>query len=257
MLSPNERKQVERLIEFESHGIANFEYVAPLLGEIITPDNYAAISEFVPTTWKDRLAECVAARAQQLTDSECLEPEDSPFESAETHGQYYRDVSERLFTSPAASSTHYRLSVVCLPSFDVEWAVRLLWPKRDDPSLVLTVAAYKIWREESDTALNASVLLHRAPITAELAEQIGRIWDHMLRRTRFPQNGGLGLDGVTYHFANRWMAGKKWSPQPDTAPGRLVELSHRLRDYCEADADRRPALLGQVQQMTREFLPSG
>jgi hypothetical protein len=51
------------------------------------------------------------------------------------------------------------------------------------------------------------------------------------------------MDGETYHFAcgaNNvgWMAGKTWSPDPDTAPGRLVALCHLLYDYVE---------LGEIQ----------
>lgn len=66
----------------------------------------------------------------------------------------------------------------------------------------------------------------------------------------------MGLDGVTYHFSNGAMAGKKWSPDPETVLGRIAELSHRLRDYCEAEEQRRPTILAMVDDLVTGFLRS-
>ena len=254
MLTPKERKLVEQLVEFETRGIQGFETSAWFLGEIVTPENYDAIAQIVPATWKERLDECIAAHSRQILDAECLEPEYSPFDLGELLIKYHREVAAVLFVSPSQPSSHYRLSVVCLPSFDVEWAVRLLWPKRGDPSLVLTIAERKIWLGESEA--NTPVALHRAPLPTDMAGQIAEIWDRMLCRTRFPETSGMGLDGVTYHFSNGAMAGKKWSPNPETAPGRLAELSHNLRDYCEAEEKQRPAFLLRVEDLITGFLRS-
>ena len=252
MLTPKERKLVEQLVEFETRGIQGFETSARFLGEIVTPENYDAVAQIVPATWKERLDECIAAHSRQVLDNECLEPEDSPFDLGEMLIKYYRDVAAALFVSPSQPSSHYRLSAICLPSFDVEWAVRLLWPKRNDPSLVLTIAERKIWLTES--AENTPVTVHRAPLATDIARQLEEIWDRMLCRTRFPERSGMGLDGVTYHFSNVAMAGKKWSPGPEIAPGRLVALSHRLRDYCEAEEKRRPVFLAEIDNLATGFL---
>jgi hypothetical protein len=254
MFTPKERKLVEQLVEFEARGIQGFESSAWFLGEIVTPENYDAIAQIVPATWKERLDECIAAHSRQVLDAECLEPEYCPFDLGELLIKYHRDVAAALFVSPSQLSSHYRLSVVCLPSFDVEWCVRLLWAKRGDPSLVLTVAERKIWL--GDSAANTPVALHRAPLATDMAGQLEEIWDRMLCRTRFPERSGMGLDGVTYHFSNGAMAGKTWSPDPGTAPGRFAELSHRLREYCAAEKGRRSAFLAQIDELARGFLRS-
>ena len=43
------------------------------------------------------------------------------------------------------------------------------------------------------------------------------------------------------------LAGKTWSPDSATTPGRLVALSHQLRGYVRAVEAERAALLSQIR----------
>jgi hypothetical protein len=48
------------------------------------------------------------------------------------------------------------------------------------------------------------------------------------------------------------MSGKVWSPDPHTAPGHLVTLSHLLYQFVELGGADKPELLDEIDQ-TMEF----
>jgi hypothetical protein len=53
----------------------------------------------------------------------------------------------------------------------------------------------------------------------------------------------MGNDGVYYHFAywvvgNHPLAGKTWSPEETTVPGKLAALGHNLKDYVQDPANQ-------------------
>lgn len=59
----------------------------------------------------------------------------------------------------------------------------------------------------------------------------------MLLGTRYADDDILGMDGVTYHFSmdlgRETMAGKTWSPDPESKPGKLVKISDLMVDFAK------------------------
>ena len=58
------------------------------------------------------------------------------------------------------------------------------------------------------------------------------------------------------------LAGRIWSPDPETAPGHLVKVSHVLRQYVKVSAPERAVVgeqlrqeLGWFNQQGTEFVP--
>lgn len=103
-----------------------------------------------------------------------------------------------------------------------------------------------------------AVRLIEAPLASELAALLCAVWQKMLLRVRHPKSSGIGMDGVTYHFASQWpgarfMAGMTWSPDKQTAPGKLVALSHLLCQYTEATDTERRKLVGAIHQAAAWF----
>src|SRR5271169_162225 len=64
----------------------------------------------------------------------------------------------------------------------------------------------------------------------------------------------VGSDGDTYHFSltdgfDR-LAGKTWSPDEITKPGKLVDIAFTMRDLCKTKDKRLLAKLGaQVEEL--------
>lgn len=182
-----------------------------------------------------------------LVNHDHLEPEDSPFVPRGVLSRYNEAVVELL---QAVRPSRYALvSVVCLPSFECEWSLWLFGSRFDEHRLELRVADVPIWPCEGDLP---TVTRREAPVAADVAQGIVDVWTWMLRRVRHPDEPGMGLDGVTYHFTTNargaGMAGQIWSPEANTAPGRLVALSEALRRFVESGGARTGAMANDVRK---------
>jgi hypothetical protein len=196
------------------------------------------------------MKEGIAADTRRLAATDCLCPEGSPF--GRMFSSYHEHVASILL-SPHEPRERGRLSVVCLPAFEVEWALRLLGSPKAGYSLVVTVAEQQIGSSRAPETVQAQRL--ETQVAATIADSIQQVWKKMLLRTRHPEIARIGKDGVRYHFAGffpeaLYMAGTAWSPDPETAPGCLVGLSEALYRYTtSAEADR-----GMHLQEVRRFL---
>jgi hypothetical protein len=181
-----------------------------------------------------------------------LEPEDSPFSvPANSRLRWYELILAEALLKPAEDDPQSDsfwarrgaiARVVCLPSFEPEWA---LWLRRDDKtvfSVSLTEAERSLWYSslKDENPLLVPVVKRRRELPMELVSAICEVWRKVLFETRHPQTHFPGCDGVTYHFSH-WaqetgtMAGKTWSPPEATPPGRLVAISHSLRRFLIED----------------------
>lgn len=254
MLSPEIANRLDRLLAFHTEGIFTEDEFAEHLGHLVTADNAGAVVERLPAQLLAAVKRGVRLDNERAAGNESLHPEDSPLDSA-IFGKYYRKVAEALL-EPDVPKRRAVISVVCLPSFDAEWALRLLGAEKRGYTLALSMAERQIWSSQ----LTESVGVKRMEIalTAEWGALLSEVWRKMLLRVRHPESNGCGLDGVTYHFACRgaevgFMAGKTWSPRSETAPGKLVALCHLLFRYVvENDMERRK-LVGEIDQAAAWF----
>jgi hypothetical protein len=258
MLSPEISRRLGRLVASHKTGLfTDEEFAIQLggLGSFVTTENINTLLSQLPVELHGTVKRGISLDNQQAADDECLRPEDSPLDPLCNFGEYYRKVTETLLESDE-SERRSILSVICLPSFQVEWAVRLLGSERSGYLLSLSVAETQIWCHSATTPVAVNCL--EVPLSRELAALMGVVWRKMLLCVRHPQSCRLGKDGVTYHFACHdlgvgFMAGKTWSPNRQTAPGRLVAFSHLLYRYVEQDEAERTRLADEIQQAAEWF----
>jgi hypothetical protein len=110
----------------------------------------------------------------------------------------------------------------------------------------LTEAEQNIWYSTLTAEMQFSVApvrMHQCQLPTDRAGAICDFWKRILAQTRYPEKPKLGCDGVYYHFAY-WgvgstpLAGKIWSPDETSVPGKLAELGHTLRDYVKDTANQ-------------------
>ncbi|QEH35863.1 hypothetical protein OJF2_44200 [Aquisphaera giovannonii] len=146
--------------------------------------------------------------------------------------------------------------MVYMPSFSGEEGLVIHETEGKDPSFILihTRADRNIWYsmpENSDDGKPKRVVVTRreAPLPAETAWRVCRLWERMLRGVRYPipaEEDSTGLDGETIEFWRHNMYGTTWSPEGGALRG-LLDLGRALADYCEVSEDKRAATLKTVQ----------
>ncbi|MES3008841.1 MAG: hypothetical protein V4751_13830 [Pseudomonadota bacterium] len=178
---------------------------------------------------------------------EYLEPEASVF-SDDANYDYHRMVVDG-FREVFEQNVHAR--VVALPSLTTEYAIGL---KEDRGTFrVLRLApemsywGYYYAREYGADRTSSSGLSQSEPgvavktcereIPSDLALSILKVWESMLLETRYKKSERLGRDGETYHFSGHFdfqlLAGKTWSPKPETQPGKLVGIALAMNVWCQ------------------------
>jgi hypothetical protein len=205
-MSPEISRRLERLVADYAEGWYADEDFALRLGELAAGCGLGALTERLPPDLHWAARRGIALDNRRAADRECLRPEDSPFHWP---GGYYHRVAETLL-EPDEPGRRGRLSVVCLPSFEAEWALRLLGSDRVGFSLALSVAADQIYGHSSGPV---GARRAEAPLEVELAVLVCEAWRKMLSRTRHPEMVSAGLDGVAYHFTSHgpgvgFMAGR-------------------------------------------------
>jgi hypothetical protein len=193
--------------------------------------------------------------AKPVPCSPYLEPEDSRFSLAPGMRVYEQMLAESLLEAAEreaqslapAWQREEKASLVCLPSFEPEWALWVVGERKAGFWVLLTEAEKTIWYSTTNNPERPrppSVKIHRSELATDLGRAVCDIWSRVLSQTRYPREPLQGAcDGVTYHFAysRKWIketAGKTWSPEEETVPGKLVGLSHALRDYAKDSANQ-------------------
>jgi len=175
-----------------------------------------------------------------------LLPEQSVFFQNPVSTQYHTAVAALLLDSVNAKRLVV-CGVVCLPSFEREWAVRLLQERKQQTfCILLTQAGQPIWPPSPTELYN--VTNHEAEIPGDDAQAISDVWKKMLFETRHASECPLGLDGETFHFfCQGGMEGKTWSPKQNTAPGKLASISLLLREYALATGSSRSVFSQKIR----------
>lgn len=161
---------------------------------------------------------------------EQLEPEDSPFLV-----DYYA-VGRLLLQGISQRSTI--ATVVCLPSFEAAWSVRLHKSENDGFAVTLTETSTQIC--SSSSHFPPTVLTNKADLPTAIAIELVEIWRKMLIAIYPRTLKGVQQDGVSYHFIcnagpEGKLCGQTYSQDSETSPGRLVSLSKKLREYVTSE----------------------
>ena len=242
MLAPKIAQRVDRLLAMQEKQYLSQQEFDLHLGDLATADNVKDLIDYLPPEQAGGLKSAVSVDERRATYNECLHVEESPLD--DMANRYHRIVGELLLEATEARH-RVRASVVCLPSFAVEWGLRLLGSEKTGFTLALNVAEVQIWGSETSPVPVRRIV---APFSVDMAEGICDTWRKMLLRVRNPEMGMVGTDGIGYHFSCRRMAGKTWSPDKESAPGKLVALGHLLADYVESDYSRRVAVADDIRK---------
>ncbi len=97
-------------------------------------------------------------------------------------------------------------------------------------------------------------------IPANMARDILEIWENILLETRYGDQEPVGPDGIDYHFSMREngvvMAGKVWSPEPQSKTGALVSITETMKNLClTGDQNLLAQLEPQIDAMLVELTP--
>jgi hypothetical protein len=197
-----------------------------------------------------------------------LEPEDSPFSPPlKLAIRAYELMVAKSLLEPAEvvfRSTAYRdpqkeiASLVCLPSFEPEWALCVAGERMSGFSVLLTEAKKNIWYSSRNPEVGFPIAVSKSEgqLAADLGGAICDVWRKVLSQTRYPkelQTSGR-CDGVTYHFAywgvrgGSLLAGKAWSPAEESVAGKLVAVSHALRDYLGEAGPSRQQIVQTIEE---------
>lgn len=240
-MNPRSRTQLDKVLKYHAQGVFGVEDAACQIAALTSVEDAGEVLACVPEALLSAVQAELSLEVRRYVDDECLWPEDSPFEvvGESYREKYYGKIARTLLVT---ESHHDRpqLSVVCLPSFEPEWALLLLEVKRVGYMLTLRTAASQIWPPERTEEVKVDKV--RVKVDDAFAAGVRSAWEKMMRRVRHATPTMVMLDGVSYHFTLRGKAGRTLSPRPQTAPGRLVELSHALRAYVEASDAARSAI---------------
>jgi hypothetical protein len=196
-----------------------------------------------------------------------LEPEDSLFSMALSGGvgAYMLAVATSLL---GAAECEARLlapiwqrdetaSLVCLPSFEPEWALWVVGARRVGFWVLLAEADRSIWhsmRGELETPDSVPLKKRYSELSLELGVAVCDIWSRVLSQTRYPEKRTIDrCDGVSYHFAYSRKniastAGTTWSPPEVTIPGQLVGLSDTLREYVHYGGQSNLQIVRKIEE---------
>lgn len=238
MLTPRLRKQLDEMNCYFQDGVLVPDEIACLrLASLVTPENARDVLDALPPGAVAGLREGLLALAERRAARDHLYPE-GPCHAESEPGTQRASLSEFLLRplEQRRSIAH----VVVLPSFEPQWAIRLMGPEqhRRNPepnsrySVVLTQAQHEIHGGHDPLTTPIELVERRAE--DRLGDHLQAIWDRALSGVRYPHRASLGHDGEFYHFGYGSMGGNTWSPQPGTIPGMLVEVTYDLRRWIRA-----------------------
>jgi len=169
-----------------------------------------------------------------------LEPDLSIFTGFRILTDYYSKVVQ-LFSK--AYDPSVKIRTVILPSFEPEYVIGIR--EKENKYYAFKLFAKKhLWAEYQkgrdktilDNSPQREIEVQESQV--EISPQVYRIldecWHKMLQKIEYKQPHGLG--GTTYHFSTfDMLAGRAWSPNPNSQTGYLVKLTEQLGELTESN----------------------
>lgn len=237
---------VQQSLDWMARGTLTQDEAVDRIGYVFANEDIGDVFEAISPEHHPLLHAAHRSALQRVADEDCLQPERSPFDPL--FHEYCGRVTELLLTPSADEPRWPEFTVVCLPWFQPEWALRLVrlgdeFSNVREPMLVLVVANTAIW---GPGIQQVETTRHVCPVQIELASRLESLWERMLLSTRASRHVGMGLDGMTYHFQHRHKAGQTWSPRRDTRAWRFVEVALTLVRFATAEENTRPAIEAEL-----------
>jgi hypothetical protein len=190
---------------------------------------------------------------ERLSAADHLVPDVSPLLGSDVLLEHRIRIGKLLLDTPHMSGTGL-VFVVCLPSGGCcsarppEWAVIC---ERVGGTLTLAEA-------ESPLIVGpAGVTRRTARLDRTIVQAVEQAWRHVLQGTRPPDRNSLEVgDTHVFGYVKRgepMITGETQSQPSDRATGRLVRLSHMLREYIAGDDGARSAMGGRILEAARWF----
>ena len=144
--------------------------------------------------------------------------------------------------------------MICLPSFEPEWAVTLRQTGPEQWVVDLDEA-----REELCSAADPSavkIVRSKSDVDAATAHSVFAVWVRMLKRVHYAEGFLGGHDGVSYHFSSgpigdKIRCGQCWAPEQRSGGDEPVELlvtaGENLKDYVRSSKDGRAERLKKLK----------
>jgi hypothetical protein len=186
-------------------------------------------------------------------DADCLLPLDPYLGDSEL--RRYRDELHKRLEPPL----HAFAQMIIVPAFEPEYSVSLHGTPNDlefsqanKCFLSYYVADKNIWysmpeNNEENQKREVSVAVTTVEFSNPLAKQINEVWRRMLLRTRYFEDTGFRVDATTAEFSTAGMYGKTYDPSESWSAGYLIELGHRLIDYCKAPPEKRASAVKSIE----------
>jgi len=169
----------------------------------------------------------------------------------------YSDKLRKLFVLEPPFS--FRMLV--RPSFSAEYVVSMI-NNPEDPGdsnnankliIKYSIADKSIWYsmpENNEEKKEKAVTVDSKFVEFPKAQgtRLYKIWNRMLRQTRYPEGyGDGGLDGTTYEFSTWCAYGEVWSPTARKSPLLFIELGESLIAYCKATDEERVSAMKNIE----------
>lgn len=152
------------------------------------------------------------------------------------------------------------------PSFFKEYSVTLVLITEDSEAgedscqLQYRIVKEKIWghkklgdgQMELDLKYDVEVELQTAILPMYAAGLLLDTWEAVLRKTRYPDERDIGLDGTTYEFNSSFFYGKTWSPKSGV-PKLMVDCGELMIEYVKADEEKREKCLTRLNHTLRKL----
>jgi hypothetical protein len=160
----------------------------------------------------------------------------------------YRDMLWKRF-QPQGVRTFAQMIVV--PAFEPEYSVALHggpndmeWAQAAKYFLIYYSPDKNIWysmpqNNKENQQKDVSVATATVELPKDVAKRTCEVWRRMLQRTRYFEDNSIRVDATTAEFSFAGMYAETYVPSESWSAAYLLELGHRLVDYCKAPPEKR------------------
>ncbi len=191
----------------------------------------------------------------EVSEASHLTPVESVFSANPTIAEYELCVAKALRLSYDLDLA-ICVSAFCLPSFQPEWAVFLVRLDKDCYEVHSSDFAEPMWGNKDPSTIQARK--RKRYIDSRFGTRIETMFQNQLATVQYHDNDRHGADGVTFTFSASHpskgiVAGTTWSPEPESVPGKMVELAVAMCTYVLIPEDKSDEFLNKMNAVFAWF----
>ena len=197
-----------------------------------------------------------SADGSQAKDADCLSPVD-PY-PGDWHVRYTDQLRKKI-----EPPLHTFAEMLIRPAFEPKYSVSLHGTPNDlefAQAIKFFLSYYaadkNIWystpeNNEEKQQKDVSVSVTTVEFPNPLAKRIYEVWRHMLLRARYFEDTGIRPDAIMTEFSPAGMYGETYDPSGSESAAYLIELGHRLIDYCKAPPEKRALAVKSIEMQAK------